>query len=100
MAISFKVSLMIGDEHTTQPEQIPEQDTSFGESDEATDSVVPSAGNILSNFTSDEFKYIRCSRCRKAFRKATKPGHLAMLNYGLNLWYCSWCAALVGWNSR
>jgi hypothetical protein len=39
----------------------------------------------------------KCSRCRETARLILRSGRFDMLNYGLNLWYCSRGAALVGW---
>lgn len=44
-----------------------------------------------------QLKGMRCSRCRETNNLYTNNGHPAMLNYGLNLWYCVRCASFVGW---
>jgi hypothetical protein len=39
----------------------------------------------------------KCSRCRETAKSILQSGRFTMFKYGLNLWYCSRCAALVGW---
>lgn len=40
----------------------------------------------------------RCSRCQRTPGVDAKTGKSNMIQYGLNLWYCSRCASLVGLN--
>ena len=42
----------------------------------------------------------RCSRCRQTLGTDFKTGNANMIHYGLNLWYCSICAGLVGLTGR
>ncbi|TKA81177.1 hypothetical protein B0A55_02621 [Friedmanniomyces simplex] len=38
----------------------------------------------------------RCSRCQRTPSLDVRTGKSNMVQYGLNLWYCSRCADLVG----
>ncbi|TKA61515.1 hypothetical protein B0A55_13116 [Friedmanniomyces simplex] len=38
----------------------------------------------------------RCSRCQRTPSLDVRTGKSNMVQYGLNLWYCSRCAGLVG----
>ncbi|KAF1827136.1 uncharacterized protein K489DRAFT_405870 [Dissoconium aciculare CBS 342.82] len=45
-------------------------------------------------------EYARCSRCQRTPSIDVRTGLWNMIQYGLNLWYCSRCAALVGLPKR
>lgn len=45
-------------------------------------------------------EYARCSRCQRTPSIDVRTGQWNMIQYGLNLWYCSRCAALVGLPKR
>ena len=42
----------------------------------------------------------RCSRCQRTPSFDARTGKSNMVQYGLNLWYCSRCASLVGLTNR
>ena len=42
----------------------------------------------------------RCSRCQRTPSVDVKTGKSNMVQYGLNLWYCSRCASMVGLTNR
>lgn len=42
----------------------------------------------------------RCSRCQRSGSCGFKHGGGSMIQYGLNLWYCTRCAGLVGLINR
>lgn len=44
--------------------------------------------------------YARCSRCQRTPSIDVRTGQWNMIQYGLNLWYCARCAALVGLPQR
>ena len=41
-------------------------------------------------------EYARCSRCQRNASVDYRTGKNNMIQYGLNLWYCNRCAAMVG----
>ena len=42
----------------------------------------------------------RCSRCQRTPSINVQTGKSNMVSYGLNLWYCSRCASMVGLTNR
>jgi hypothetical protein len=55
--------------------------------------------SIVDGRTSSE-EYARCSRCQRTPSVDVRTGQWNMISYGLNLWYCNRCAALVGLPKR
>jgi hypothetical protein len=55
--------------------------------------------SVVDARTSSE-EYARCSRCQRTPSIDVRTGQWNMISYGLNLWYCSRCAALVGLPNR
>lgn len=65
------------------------------------DDGVSSDGSTSSNDSAkSSFDVARCSRCQRTPSLDVSTGKSNMIQYGLNLWYCSRCAAIVGLNNR
>lgn len=76
-----------------RPRPYPMQNVLHVTSDDSTSST-ESAGSLGSPASTPEFA--RCSRCQRTPSVDVRTGKSNMVQYGLNLWYCSRCATLVG----
>ena len=75
--------------HPTRPRPVPLQDM-FVTSDDSTDST--------SSSDSGTIQTARCSRCHRTTSvDSSMPHKSGMLQYGLNQWYCTRCATIVGY---
>ena len=65
-----------------------------------------SASNSSSSYSSSgrhgmsSLDLARCSRCQRTPSIDVQTGKNNMVQYGLNLWYCTRCAAMVGLSNR
>lgn len=80
--------------HNFRPRPNPVQNVLHVTSDDSASSGSSSESSIDSSMSTPEFA--RCSRCQRTPSIDVKTGKSNMISYGLNLWYCSRCAALVG----
>ncbi|KAF2172106.1 hypothetical protein M409DRAFT_62915 [Zasmidium cellare ATCC 36951] len=78
-----------------RPKIYPMQNVLHVTSDDSTSS---SGSNNSSYGSSPELA--RCSRCQRTPSVDVRTGKNNMVQYGLNLWYCNRCAALVGLTKR
>lgn len=78
-----------------RPTAKPMQHSLQSSSDDSSNSNDSSHSDNSSHSTSD-FEHARCSRCQKTPSVDVARGGSNMIQYGLNLWYCSRCARLVG----
>ncbi|KAF2211415.1 hypothetical protein CERZMDRAFT_90899 [Cercospora zeae-maydis SCOH1-5] len=80
----------------TRPRPVPMQQnvlwTSSNDARSSSDSSSTSSADNTSNLPVTA----RCSRCQRTPSVDIQTGRSNMISYGLNLWYCSRCAALVG----
>lgn len=63
-------------------------------SSSSSSSSASSSRTSLEMFSTPELA--RCSRCQRTPSTDVRTGKSNMVQYGLNLWYCSRCANLVG----
>ncbi|KXT04695.1 hypothetical protein AC578_2137 [Pseudocercospora eumusae] len=82
-----------------RPRPYPVQNVLHVTSDDSTSSAESSSKSSLSSTTSSP-ELARCSRCQRTPSIDVQTGKSNMISYGLNLWYCSRCAALVGLTKR
>lgn len=78
-----------------RPKPYPMQNVLHVTSDDSTSS----GGSSCSSFGSTP-EIARCSRCQRTPSVDVRTGKSNMIQYGLNLWYCSRCATLVGLTKR
>lgn len=84
--------------HTsTRPQPRPVQNVLEVTSDDSTTST--SSSSSSSSHTSS-LELARCSRCQRTPSTDFRTGKSNMVEYGLNLWYCTRCAAMVGLVNR
>lgn len=83
---------------SSRPRPTPIQNVLYVSSDESNMSDSSSASSIDS--TKSSLDLARCSRCQRTPSVDVKTGKSNMVQYGLNLWYCSRCAAMVGLTNR
>jgi hypothetical protein len=75
----------------SRPRPTPVQNVLHVTSDDSDDSATSSP------YGSSSFgDMARCSRCQRTPSLDIHTGKSNMVSYGLNLWYCNRCAALVG----
>lgn len=94
-----------------RPRPVPQQNMLQVTSDDSLDSIDSSSSSNRSSSTSssnsssssrtslDMFsapEIARCSRCQSTSSVDLRTGKSNMVQYGLNLWYCSRCAGMVG----
>ena len=85
--------------HTqTRPRPYPVQNVLLV-SDDSSSSDSSSSSSSSSPKSSLEM-VARCSRCQRTPSTDLRTGKSNMIQYGLNLWYCSRCAAMVGMTNR
>lgn len=95
MASNFMALQTAAAHNTTRPAPKPLQNVLHVTSDDS-DSSASSSSN--SNSTVSSVELARCSRCQRTPSIDLRTGKSNMVSYGLNLWYCSRCAAMVGYN--
>lgn len=86
-----------------RPQPQPQQNVLHVTSDESVSSTsnssyTSSTGSRHNIFSSPETA--RCSRCHRTPSIDIQTGKSNMVQYGLNLYYCSRCAAMVGFFNR
>lgn len=81
----------------TRPRPYPIQNVLHVTSD---DSVSSDDSSSSLDSTKSSLDLARCSRCQRTPSVDAKTGKSNMVQYGLNLWYCTRCANLVGLNNR
>ncbi|EME89337.1 uncharacterized protein MYCFIDRAFT_181511 [Pseudocercospora fijiensis CIRAD86] len=82
-----------------RPRPYPVQNVLHVTSDDSTSSAESSSKSSISSTVSSP-ELARCSRCQRTPSIDVQTGKSNMISYGLNLWYCSRCAALVGLTQR
>lgn len=82
---------------TGRPQPQPVQNVLHVTSD---DSVASDDSTSSVNSANSSLDLARCSRCQRTPSFDIKTGKSNMVQYGLNSWYCSRCASLVGLNNR
>lgn len=80
-----------------RPRPVPQQNLLQVTSDDSISSS-SSSRSSLDAFSAPEVA--RCSRCQRTPVTDVRTGQSNMVQYGLNLWYCSRCAGLVGLTER
>lgn len=83
----------------SRPRPYPVQNVLHVTSDDASSSDSSSSSASGSPKASMEI-VARCSRCQRTPSTDLRTGKSNMIQYGLNLWYCSRCAAMVGMTNR
>jgi len=85
----------------TRPQPQPHQNVLDVNSDDSLSSIPSSSsgrGSMHNIFSSPEIA--RCSRCHRTPSIDIKTGKSNMVQYGLNQYYCSRCATMVGFFNR
>ncbi|WPA96138.1 uncharacterized protein RHO25_000744 [Cercospora beticola] len=81
----------------TRPRPVPmQQNVLWTSSNDSSSSSDSSSSDSSSDSTSQIPVTARCSRCQRTPSVDIHTGKSNMISYGLNLWYCNRCAALVG----
>ncbi|TKA32443.1 hypothetical protein B0A50_01551 [Salinomyces thailandicus] len=82
----------------SRPQPHPVQNVLYTSDDAASssDDSTWSAGSDLAS----PLEAARCSRCQRTPSLDVRTGKSNMVSYGLNLWYCTRCAAMVGLTNR
>lgn len=86
-----------------RPGIIPQQNLLQVTSDDSITSNNSSSSGNSSRSSLDAFsapEIARCSRCQRTPSTDIRTGQSNMVQYGLNLWYCSRCASMVGLTER
>merc|ERR1712072_1067948 len=84
--------------HRPSPHPLQNMLYTTSESSADSDDSPPSSDSIGSDLTSP-IETARCSRCQRTPRLDVRTGKSNMVSYGLNLWYCTRCAAMVGFKT-
>lgn len=82
--------------HPARPRPVPQQNVLEVTSDDSINSADSSSS--AESFCAPETA--RCSRCQRTPSIDIKTGKSNMISYGLNLYYCSRCASMVGLHNR
>jgi hypothetical protein len=82
---------------SSRPRPYPIQNVLHVTSD---DSISSDDSKSSMDSTKSSLDLARCSRCQRTPSIDTKTGKSNFFQYGLNLWYCSRCAGLVGLTNR
>ncbi|KAL1588436.1 hypothetical protein WHR41_02762 [Cladosporium halotolerans] len=98
MATADLLKLQTAAAHGTpiRPRPVPQQNLLQVTSDDSSSSS--SSSMSMDAYSAPEIA--RCSRCQRTPSHDTKTGKSNMVQYGLNLWYCSRCASMVGFTDR
>lgn len=86
----------------TRPRPQPQQNVLHVTSDDSTPSSASSSSSSSSS-SSESWsspETARCSRCQRTPSIDIRTGKSNMVQYGLNLYYCSRCASMVGMVNR
>lgn len=85
----------------SRPRPYPVQNVLHVTSDDSTSSDSgPSSKSSLDFGMASPPELVRCSRCQRTPSLDIRTGQSNMVQYGLNLWYCSRCACMVGLTNR
>ncbi|KAF2234378.1 hypothetical protein EV356DRAFT_501942 [Viridothelium virens] len=80
--------------HPSRPRPQPLQDM-LVTSDDSSDS---SSSSSISSSSTPAIQTVRCSRCHRTTSvDNSMPQKSGMLQYGVNQWYCTRCATIVGY---
>lgn len=79
----------------SRPRPYPVQNVLHVTSDDSS-----SSESSLSDSAKSSLDVARCSRCQRTPSTDIRTGKSNMVQYGLNLWYCNRCAAMVGLTNR
>ena len=98
----FRMQTAAAHESPIRPSPVPQQnllqvtsdDSVTSSSSSSSSSSASSSRTSLEMFSTPELA--RCSRCQRTPSTDVRTGKSNMVQYGLNLWYCSRCANLVG----
>lgn len=86
--------------HAVRPSPQPVQNVLHVTSDDSNASSSSSDNDVVSSYDSLRsnscLDTARCSRCQRTASLDPNTGNSNMLQYGLNLWYCTRCASIVG----
>ena len=89
--------------YSSRPQPIPVQNVLHVTSDDSTSSSSSldsdSRQSVDFGMTSPP-ELARCSRCQRTSGIDLRTGKSNMIKYGLNLWYCTRCAGMVGLTNR
>ena len=84
---------------SSRPKPQPVQNVLHVTSDDSNSALSSSSDNSFDSSTAhmaSELEFARCSRCQRSASLNSGTGNKTMVQYGLNLWYCIRCAAMVG----
>jgi len=84
--------------HRPSPHPLQNMLYTSSESSADSDDSTSSSDSIGSDLTSP-IESARCSRCQRTPSLDVRTGKSNMVSYGLNLWYCTRCAAMVGFKT-
>lgn len=79
-----------------RPDPSPVQNVLHTTSDDSQKSAASSS----SDHRMSSIELARCSRCHRSPSIDIRTGKNNMVQYGLNLWYCTRCASMVGLGDR
>ena len=82
---------------SSRPQPYPIQNVLHVTSD---DSMASDDSSSSTDSTNSSLDLARCSRCQRTPSIDARTGKSNFFQYGLNLWYCSRCAGLVGLTNR
>ena len=82
----------------SRPQPHPIQNVLYTSSDDAAES--DDSTSSLDSALESPPELARCSRCQRTPSLDVRTGKSNMVSYGLNLWYCTRCAAMVGLPNR
>jgi len=88
------------DSTTSRPRPVPAQNVLHITSDDSTSFDSSSSASSYASGMMSPLELARCSRCHTTSSIDVKTGKSNMVQYGLNLWYCSRCASMVGLTAR
>lgn len=81
---------------THRPDPSPVQNVLHTTPGKASNSASSSSSSSGSAPRGSSLEMARCSRCQRTPSVDAKTGRNNMVEYGLNLWYCTRCAQMVG----
>lgn len=84
--------------HRPSPHPLQNMLYTCSESSSESDDSTYSSDSAGSGLTSP-IETARCSRCQRTPSLDVRTGKSNMVSYGLNLWYCTRCAAMVGFKT-
>lgn len=84
----------------TRPRPQPQQNVLHVTSDDSTSDFTSSSSSSPSSESWSPPETARCSRCQRTSSIDIRTGKTNMVQYGLNLYYCSRCASMVGMINR